>query len=126
MSYSIFLQRFAQGKPAPLDEAATLEVLHPFIVAQDSTSVFIRARDGSEAEIYRDPSGLMIDRPEQGGIFDIVAELINRLDVVLLSPGGPTILRCEADRSHLPNEFQNDAIVVELSGAAIQCAIESF
>lgn len=124
MSYSIFLQRFVQGEPAPLDEAATLEVLRPFIVAQDSTSIFIRAQDGSEADIYRDSSGLMIDRPEWGGIFDIVAEMINRLEVVLLLPGGPTILRSEADRSHLPNEFQDDAIVVELSGSAIQRVIK--
>ncbi len=121
----MYVQRFAHGEPAALDEALMHEVLRPYVIAGDRESMLIRAGDGSEADVYADSTGLMINRPQRGGIFAVTAELVDRLGAVLLLPGCPTLLRAEEDRPHLPEELRDDCLVIELTGAAIEAVLDS-
>jgi hypothetical protein len=72
----------------------------------------------------RNPGSIAVNRFARGEILDIVAELVERLDAVILLPEGVAILGSAANRLHLPMELQADAVVVDLSGAAIQAVIE--
>ena len=126
MSYSLYIQRFAHGDAAPMDDKR-LEFLAPHVVARepDHGFVLIRASDGGEAHVYASPGSIMINRFAWGGILDIVADLVERLKAVILLPEGVAILGTAEDRSHLPVELRADAVVVDLSGATIQGVIES-
>ncbi|MEV0093295.1 hypothetical protein [Streptomyces sp. NPDC050738] len=126
MSFSMYVQKSEHGESVPMDEALAREILSPHIAAGGGDPVVaVRADDGGVTEVYVDASGLMIHRPERDGIFDITAELIDRLDAVLLIPGGPAVVRSETVREHLPEELQRDAVVIELSGAAILRVLET-
>lgn len=128
MSYSIYVQRFAHGDAAPMDDERGQVLLAPHVVAREPEYGFVRIRasDGGEADVYASPGSIMVSRFAWGGILDIVADLVERLGAVILLPEGVAILGTAQDRSHLPVELQTDAVVVDLSGAAIQGVIESF
>jgi hypothetical protein len=79
----------------------------------------------SELLVYASPGSIMVNRFAWGGILDVVAKLVERLEAVILLPEGVAILGTAEDRLHLPVELQADAVVVDLSGAAIQGVIES-
>jgi hypothetical protein len=49
----------------------------------------------------------------------------NRVGAVILAPGGPAMLTAEAQRKHLPDDFQRDAIVVR-NGDDIRQALTTF
>ncbi|WP_164835999.1 hypothetical protein [Actinacidiphila soli] len=127
MSYSIYVQRFAHGDVAPMDDERGQVLLAPHVVAGEPDYGFIRIRasDGGEADVYTSPGSIMINRFAWGGILDIVAELVERLEAVILLPEGVAILGTAEGRSHLPVELRADAVVVDLSGANIQGVIES-
>lgn len=125
MSYSIYLQRFIDGESAALDQGLLREVLHPHVVVGEGASLFIRADDGSEADVFAHPDGVTIDRPQSGQVFDLVAALMQQLEAVLVLPGGVTLLRTEQDRADLPEGLRDSAVVVEMTGAAIERAIRA-
>lgn len=128
MSYSIYIQRFAHGDAAPMDEERGRLLLAPYVVARKPEYGFVRIRasDDGEADVYANSGSIMVSRFAWGGILDIVADLVERLEAVILLPEGVAILATAEDRSHLPVDLQADAVVVDLSGAAIQGVIESF
>lgn len=127
MSYSIYIQRFAHGDAAPMDDVRGQMLLAPHVVASEPEYGFVRVRasDGGEADVFASPGSIMVNRFASGGILDIVADLVERLDAVVLLPEGVAILGTAEERSHLPVELQADAVVVDLTGAAIQGVIES-
>jgi hypothetical protein len=110
-----------------MDDERGLVFLAPYVVAREPDHGFllIRASDGGEAHVYASPGSITINRFAWGGILDIVAELVERLEAVILLPEGVAILGTAEDRSHLPVELRTDALVVDLSGATIQGVIES-
>lgn len=127
VSYSIYVQRFAHGDAAPMDDELGQALLAPHVVATEFEYGYqrIQASDGGEADVYKSPGSIMFNRFAWGGILEIVAELVARLSAVILLPEGVAILRSADDRAHLPVELAADAVVVDLSGAAIQAVIES-
>ncbi|MFI1093847.1 hypothetical protein [Streptomyces sp. NPDC020917] len=126
MSYGIYVQRFAHGDAAAMDDALGRKLLAPHVVSSMPEYGFtrIRAGDGGEADVYAGPGSVAVSRFSWGGILDIVADLAEQLDAVVLLPEGVAILGTEEQRRHLPVELQADAVVVDLSGAALQAVIE--
>ncbi len=109
-----------------MDDELGRELLAPHVVTSHPEYGFarIRAGDGGQADVYASPGSIVVSRFTWGGILDIVAELVERLDAVVLLPEGVAVLGVEEHRSHLPMELQEDAVVVHFGGAAIQAVIE--
>ncbi|SEN15831.1 hypothetical protein [Actinacidiphila rubida] len=126
MSYSVFVQRFAHGDAAPMDDALAQELLAPYVVRSEPEFGFVRiaASDGGRADVYASPGSLMVSRFSWGGILDVLAGLVERLDAVLLLQEGVAVLATAGQRAHLPPELQPDAVVVDLTGAAVRAVIE--
>lgn len=56
-------------------------------------------------------------------MWDIVAELVSRLGAVVLEPsGGGGVCRAE-EHPHLPAGMPDDAVVVEMTGEALETAL---
>lgn len=117
--------------PALLDQALIRAVLEPHDVGDPQLTVegdgglqfWVRASDGSEAEIFADAQGVEVHRPHAGGVWNIVAELVSRLGAVIIDPSkGGVVCRTE-ERPHLPADMQDDAIVIEMTGEALEAAL---
>ncbi|MEU9283315.1 CbrC family protein [Streptomyces sp. NPDC048275] len=127
MSYSMYVWRFVDGEPAPMDETAIRDVLGPVTLggmpaAGLPESWDLEAEDGGAAEVYGDVHGLTFSRFSPGHILDLVAELARRTGAVVIPLNCPAILTTEAHRKHLPENFWEEAIVVPpaaLTGHAI-------
>lgn len=127
MSYGIFLQRFADGDAAPMDDALGRSLLAPHVVRSrpEHDFVRIRAADGGQADVHTSPGCIMVSRFAAGGILDLVATLAVRLDAVVLLPDGTAVLPAEAHRPHLPPELRAAATTPHpLTGAALLSAIQ--
>jgi hypothetical protein len=77
----------------------------------------VRTPDGGEADIYADVTpgtfnGLTISRFSDGDPLGLLAEFTIRASAVILAPDRPAILTAEAQRQHLPRDFQHNAVVV--------------
>lgn len=130
MSHDLWIHRFVGGEPAHLDLDVVRAVLQPYSVdrrpplVQDSGrfDVWIRARDGGDAELLADAGSILVERPAGGEVLGIIAELTARLAAVIIDPAdGASICRAE-ERAHLPVEYQRDAVVIEMTGPAVQDA----
>ncbi|MFF3845219.1 hypothetical protein [Streptomyces sp. NPDC002328] len=121
----MLVQCFGYSLPFTLDEELAYRVLRPHVVAGDATHqpLLIRASDDSEIEVYVDPKGIMVDRPRPGVVLDIVADLVKQLDAVLILPGFSVLVTSEFHRASLPDDLRRDAVVVELTGAAVLSAL---
>ncbi|MEV6397412.1 hypothetical protein AB0M39_22015 [Streptomyces sp. NPDC051907] len=127
------IYKFVDGGevPVPLDLALVRAVLEPYDVGdpqltegEDASLAFwIRASDGSEAEIFADENGILVERPHAGGVFGIIAELAARLGAVVISPSSAGIV-CGADEhAHLPAGMRDDAIVIEMEGETLEAVL---
>ncbi|APE26754.1 hypothetical protein [Streptomyces venezuelae] len=125
MSYDIFVMRFESGETAPLDMAIADEVLAPFVVAREADFLSVRTADGEEADVYLNPpAGITLNRFGSGGVMDLLAVLLRRLDAVLVAPGGPVVLPRGELRHVLPEALTDGCpVVVAGSGAEIDQAI---
>ncbi|WP_405527274.1 CbrC family protein [Streptomyces canus] len=131
MSHSMYVCRFADGQPAPMDETAIREVLGPVTVGGMPPTGLpeswdLEAEDGGGSEVYGDALGLTFHRFSAGQILDRVAELARRTGAAVMPLDCPMILTSEADRRHIPEEFRAEAIVVvpaALTGRAIDLLI---
>jgi hypothetical protein len=118
MSYDMFVQDFDAGDAAPMPSSA-FDVFRPHVdrIKPEHHFWHVRTPDGGEADIYADVTpgtfdSLMISRFSDGAPLDLLAEFTIRASAVILAPGGPAMLTAEAQRQHLPDDFQRDAIVV--------------
>ncbi|MFI5610748.1 hypothetical protein [Amycolatopsis sp. NPDC051903] len=131
MSYDLFVQGFDDGDAAPMPSSA-FDVFRSHVDRADSEHHFwhVRTPDGGEADIYADVTAgtfhsFMIQRFSTGRPLDLLAEFTIRAGAVILAPDGPAMLTAEAQRRHLPDGFQRDAIVVR-NGDDIRHALETF
>ncbi|MFF5489971.1 hypothetical protein ACWGCK_03135 [Streptomyces virginiae] len=129
MSFDIFVCRFENGEPASLDMGAAHEILDPHAVARDPEIGFLQVStaDGEEAGVYlNDPTGITFNRFGGGGVMDLLADLLRRLDAVLIVPGGPTMIRRDEDHARLPAALRDEwPVVVARTGAEIDRAIRA-
>jgi hypothetical protein len=133
MSYSPTIYKFADGGGAPVapEMALVRAVLEPhdvgdpqLTVAEDGSLRFwIRASDDSEAEISADETGILVERPQTGGVFAIVAELVTKLGAVIIDPAsGRAVCRAE-EQTRLPADMRQEAIVIDMTGDALEAAL---
>ncbi|MFI9542549.1 hypothetical protein ACIHAR_00945 [Streptomyces sp. NPDC052016] len=123
MSRSVFVLRYREGEPEPLDMALVREVLGPYVIAADEDfqgGVLIRAADGHEVEVDVNEVCLAVSRYPPGRFFDILAELVDRLGASVSPTDRPVVLRREEDRAHLPAEAQRGAVTVAMTGRAME------
>lgn len=136
MSYSASIYKFVEGidVPVALDIEVVRAVLDPYavgdpnlLVMEDGTLQFwVRATDGSEVEIFADETGILLERPHSGsGVFAIVAELVARLGAVIFEPREGVFL-CDAEvHAYLAPDLKKNAVLTELTGAAVEAALGS-
>ncbi|MFD5265411.1 CbrC family protein [Streptomyces sp. NPDC058335] len=125
MGSSVYVYKFRDGDVVPLDGAQVREVLVPYApyeVPEGEPVEWVRAADGSEADVSVD-HGVAFNRPGPG-VLDVIAELTRRTGatVLLLSADGSAIVTSESDRLHLPPDLQANAVVVPppaMTGRAI-------
>ncbi|MFE0646529.1 hypothetical protein ACFW2Y_33740 [Streptomyces sp. NPDC058877] len=128
MSFDIFVCRFENGEPAALDMSAAHEVLDPYVVARDPRTNFLHVRtaDMEEADVFSSPDNITFNRFGGGGIMDLLAVLLRRLDAVLVVPGGPTMIQRDEDRDLLPAALRDEwPVIVARTGAEIDRAIRA-
>ncbi|QES48239.1 hypothetical protein DEJ50_10850 [Streptomyces venezuelae] len=129
MSFDLFVSRFENGEPAPLDLSAAHEILAPHVVARDPDGHFLQVStaEGETADVYfTGPTGITFNRFGGDGIMDLLAVLLQRLDAVLIAPGGPTMIQRTEDRELLPTSLRNAwPTVVTRTGPEITHAIRS-
>ncbi|MGX1270641.1 CbrC family protein [Streptomyces phaeoluteigriseus] len=129
MGSSIHVYKFRDGEVVPLDRAQVREVLRPYApyeVPEGEPVEWVRAADGSEADVGVD-HGVTFSRPGPG-VLGIVAELVRRTGAAVLLPGSdrPAIVTSESDRPHLPSELRADTVVIpppSMTGSAIGLVI---
>jgi hypothetical protein len=131
MSYDMFVQGFDGGGAAPMPSSA-FDVFKPHLDWTRPEHHFwhVRTPDDGEADIYADVTpgtfdSLMISRFSDGDPLDLLADFTIRASAVILAPDGPAMLTAEAQRGHLPGDFQLDAIVVR-HGDDIRQALRIF
>ncbi|MFJ4274108.1 hypothetical protein ACIP29_26530 [Streptomyces coelicoflavus] len=91
-----------------------------------ATECWIRAADGSEAEVSVLGGLICVARPQSGDVWQIIIELADRLRAAILLPDG-TLLCREETRGHLPEGMEDDAVLVpEITPAAFERAAGPF
>ncbi|WP_416984074.1 hypothetical protein [Streptomyces sp. T028] len=56
-------------------------------------------------------------------MWNIVAELVTRLGAVVLDPSGAGVVCRAEEHAHLPPAMRDDAIVIEMTGEALETAL---
>lgn len=119
MGYSPSIHKFAEGAdvPVPLDLEVVSAVLEPHDVGdlrlrfdQDGDLQFwIRADDGSEAEIFAGETGISVERPHSGA--------------VAIDPSAGRIVCRHEEYAHLPVSMRRAAVVIEMTGELLEAAL---
>ncbi|MET9689723.1 hypothetical protein ABZY81_14765 [Streptomyces sp. NPDC006514] len=133
MGWSPAIYKFVDGGevPVPPDMAVVRAVWEPHdvgdprhTVGEDGSLCFwIRASDGSEAEMFADGYGVPVSRPGAGAVFGIITELASRLGAVIFDPSRGAIVCGAEEHAHLPAGMQEDAVVVDMTGEAVEAAL---
>ena len=118
MSFEMFVQGFAGGDAAPMPSSA-FDVFRPHIDRTEPQFHYwhVSTPDGGDAGIYADVTpgtfdSLMINRFSDGDPLDLLAEFAIQANGVILAPGCPAMLTAEAQREHLPDDFDFEIVVV--------------
>ncbi|MFF3769789.1 hypothetical protein [Streptomyces sp. NPDC002232] len=123
MSRMLFVLRYRDGEPEPLDMKLVREVLEPYLVAagEDLTEgVLIRTADGHEVDVDVNDVCVSVSRFPTGQFFDILARLVDRLGAAVLSSDRPVVIREERDRAGLSEDIREGAVVVAVTGPALE------
>ncbi|MGW0417289.1 hypothetical protein ACWDZX_39625 [Streptomyces collinus] len=134
MSYSPSIYKFVEGSeaPVPLDLEVVRSVLTPYDVGgpgqtmteDGSLQYWVRAADGSEAEIFVDRTSILVERPHSGpGVFAIVAELAARLAAVIFDSSRGTFFCGSEAHAHLPEDMRQEAVLIDMTGEAVETAL---
>ncbi|ATL27643.1 hypothetical protein [Streptomyces formicae] len=116
MSYGLTLYRFVDGEMSRVD----IETVRPLLAAydaapgraaEDSPEFWVRAPDGSEAEVSVSDGIIAVERPQAGEVWKVVIGLINQTGTgVLLADG--RFLCPDGMREHLPAGMADDSVFV--------------
>ncbi|MFD6892847.1 hypothetical protein [Streptomyces sp. NPDC059957] len=109
--------------------SAAHEVVGPHVVVRDPETNFllVSTAEGEETGVYfSSPTGITFNRFGGDGVMDLLAVLLQRLDAVLVVPGGVTVLQRNEDREFLPASLRDEwPVVVARTGAEITRAIRA-
>ncbi|MGW1882994.1 hypothetical protein [Streptomyces sp. NPDC001970] len=105
------------------------DVLDPYAVGHEGQqeSLQLSMGEGGEADVYlSSPTNITFTRFGGAGVMDLVSALLQRLDAVLVLPGGTVILQRDGDRAHLAPFMRDEwSVVVARTGAEITQAIRA-
>ncbi|MFJ4910988.1 hypothetical protein [Streptomyces sp. NPDC088726] len=120
----LFVLRYRNGEPEPLDLELVRQVLAPYTVEADedlTEGVRIRTSDGHEVKLDINEVCVAVSRFPPGQFFEILARLVDALGAGVTLADRPAVLRAEDDRPHLPDEpWRDEAVVVEMTGPALE------
>lgn len=129
VSYDVFLQRFQGGEAATVDSPEVWALLEEaWEAAPDESGHCLVRRDDDEGDLYAEQRGrplesLMFNHAGPG-IYELMFEVAVAGDMVIMPPdAGPFLVR-EEQRSNLPRDLAEGAVVVE-DGTALARAIEA-
>ncbi|MEU2154173.1 hypothetical protein ABZ532_03945 [Streptomyces sp. NPDC019396] len=116
MSYSLSFYSFSDGELSEPDMDVVRSLLSPHAAAPERTTgadteFWIRAADGSEAEVNVFENIIGVERPQVGDVWKIIIELADRLGAGILIPNGTFLCR-EDMRAHLPEGMEDDSVFV--------------
>ncbi|WP_217165273.1 hypothetical protein [Streptomyces sp. AC512_CC834] len=116
MSYTLSLYRFTDGELAEPDMDVVRAVLSPVRAGREkvgdgATQYWIRADDGSEAEVSIFENFVSVENPQAGEVWKIVIKLTDRLGAGILIPSG-AFLCPEGMRVHLPEGMEDDSVFI--------------
>ncbi|MFK0210637.1 hypothetical protein [Streptomyces sp. NPDC090298] len=123
MSRALFVLRYRNGKPEPLDMKLVRGVLQPYIVAAGADlaeGVTIRTADGHEVDVDVNDVCVSVGRFPSGQFFALLAQLVDRLGATILSSDRPVVIREERDRAELSEDIREGAVVVATTGPALE------
>lgn len=126
MSRTLFVLRYRDGAPEPLDLQVVHEVLAPHAVDGGDDilgGVLLRTAEGHEVDVDVNEVCVAVSRFPAGHFFDVLAELVDRLGASVTPSDGPVVLRREEDRTELPAEVREAATVVAMTGPALDAAL---
>ncbi|MFI8515016.1 hypothetical protein ACIGHB_28210 [Streptomyces sp. NPDC085460] len=126
MSRTLFVLRYRDGEPEPLDMRVVQEVLAPHATEGGDDvlgGVLLRTAEGHEVHVDVNEVCVAVSRFPRGAFFDVLAELVVRLGASVTPSDGPVLLREEADRAGLPAEARETATVVAMTGPALDAAL---
>lgn len=122
MSRMLFVVRYRNGEPEPLDMEQVRRQLVPYAVGSvedPRDGVTVRTAEGYEVELGVNDFCVSAGRYPAGRFFDVLALLASGLGAVVMSSDLPVVIGDEADRAHLSEDMRKDAQVVELKGPAL-------
>ncbi|MFJ8073189.1 hypothetical protein ACIQ7Q_04370 [Streptomyces sp. NPDC096176] len=91
----LFVLRYRNGEPEPLEMELVREVLSPYIIAADEdlvNGVLIRTADGYEVDVDINEVCVAVSFPPSQ-FFDVLGQLVERLRARVTSTDRPVILR---------------------------------
>lgn len=122
MSFDVYAQRFIDGEPADADSEVLRELIAPHVARVESETDFAELRfDDGTADFYggdEPGTGFMVNHVSGQLAWDLVARVAATGGMALMAPGVPPLIFSEAERGHLPEDLDGEAVVVT-SGADI-------
>jgi hypothetical protein len=98
VSYDIFLIRFKDGRPAPIDAPAFWDLLAgAWQAAPDEHGCVRLVRGDGQADVYATPVGqptdsVMVNHFGGEAIMDLIVELATESEAVIIGPGLPPLI----------------------------------
>jgi hypothetical protein len=129
MGIDIFVQAFENGDAVGMPSSA-FDVFRPFVdrVAPEYDCWHISVPGGDDATIYAEVTpetcgGLMMNHFSPGRPLDLLADFAVRAGGVIFASGdGPAMLTSEAQREHLPEDFDFGLVLIR-TGDGIRQAL---
>lgn len=129
MGLDIFVQAFEDGNAADMPSSA-FDVFRPYVDREEPGyhCWHISMPDGDDATIYAEVTtetcgALMMNHFSPGRPLDLLAEFAVRAGGVIFASGdGPALLTSEAQRDHLPEDFDFDLVLIR-TGDGIRQAL---
>src|SRR5262245_43966493 len=117
VGFDIFLQGFEQGEGAAGDADAASLAIAPYLVEQtldeEHSFALLRAPDGCEADVYGlGAAGIMVNHTNGGQVYDVLLHVATAGRWAIIPAGCPTCVPFPEMIADLPDELQDEAIVV--------------
>ena len=113
VSFDVYFQRFRDGDTEPGGGGSMREVLAPFIVREESENSFalVQYGDGT-ADVYLSNDAMKADHVAGRQPWDLLVRGAKAAGWVIMPVGCPACITDEADRAHLPDGLDDEAILV--------------
>lgn len=117
MSYDVFFQGFKGGDAAPGGGDTVRAMLEPYMTESEPQHAFVRieVEDGG-ADVYLSNDHMMVNHAGGSATWDLLVRAAAAASWTILLPDGPAVLTTENQRSELPSELAEGAVVI--SGGA--------